>query len=231
MNILEYSGPRPRRVRRHRFLQSMIVASASFIGLGIIVVEARAAPAFGGTALFVEGATFLSVTCVTALVLGLIVERSGVRFKVFLAALCLVPCILMPSITKYETRVDVARSMRLNFTELFECPVPSTLSEFSSVPDQITRDSVFHFRMSRQDMDSILSRNRFKIISATSRPINDLMFGSGPLSLGINDEVFILEEEGGDVRTVRLNASHTEGYFRSQHIIQTTTGPVDLNRG
>jgi hypothetical protein len=57
------------------------------------------------------------------------------------------------------------------------------------------------------------------------------MFGSGPLSLGINDEVFILEEEGGDVRTVRLNASHTEGYLRSQHMIQTTTGPDDLNRG
>ena len=55
------------------------------------------------------------------------------------------------------------------------------------------------------------------------------MFGPGPLSLGINDEVFVLEEDGGDVRTLRINAGHTEGYLRSQHIIRTTTGPVDLN--
>jgi hypothetical protein len=45
-----------------------------------------------------------------------------------------------------------------------------------------------------------------------------------------NESVNVLKEHDGDVRTLSINAGHTEAYLRSQHFMQMPDGLIDVER-
>jgi hypothetical protein len=233
MGFLEYNRQvlkaRPARAPAHRFIHVGIVAAATLAAITFLGVEAQDDP--NGILLFTEGVEHVGVACCVALVLALAIPRSRVLFKIFLYALCIAPAAVMPRIVKRQMQVEY-ESNRLNpFCDLMECPVPPSLSQFQLEPYRITPDTVYHFKIAKPDLDAVLSRSRFKLATdAPSATSDDPMHRPGPLSIGPNDEIYVLKEHDGEVRTLRVNAGHTEAYLRSQQFIQTRDGLIDLER-
>lgn len=232
MNILEYSSrnaitPAP-RARSHRSRHIAIVILTVPVTIAGLVIEAQYTPTFHGIMLFCEGVEMLGVICVIEAALGLIVRESGIRFRVCLSAVCLLPVALMPGLVRYQ--MEQEGNTRLLFTELVECPMPASLSELAIVPASVTPDLVYYFRISKADLDRILNRSRFRLAAPTASESSDMMYRLGALAFGPGDEIYVLHERDGEVRTLRVSALHTQGYLRLQNLIPATNGTTDFYR-
>jgi hypothetical protein len=216
-NILNYNTTEIKNTLRVRKLPYAIIIVCVIVDACILCgVEASYGSLLSPLVIFISGMTLVGMSAIVSICVVAKSSKFGVKILICIAALCLLPPILLLTKYRIESVNDKARNDLIVkiFRERISDPIPSSVNYLCYGPGSNAR-CVLYFSASKSDIDSIIERKEYipVTIEKLLYPIEDFE-NMDYLKFGQDDELYQIIINGNDIYTIRVKNDHTQMAFR-----------------